>query len=97
MSLPPRIRIGGDVVLLNRDTRLYNHHLGPPSADEVAVAEVVPNPRDPTVFGLKNLTADTWTITKPDGAVVDVPPGRAAPIISGNVVNFGPATGEIRG
>lgn len=97
VSLPPRIRIGADVVLLNRDTRLYNHHLGPPGVDEVAVAEVVPNPRDPTVFGLKNLTADTWTITKPDGAVVDVPPGRAAPIISGNVVNFGPATGEIRG
>jgi hypothetical protein len=96
LVIPPRIRIGADVVLLNRDTRLYNHHLGSPSGTEVVVAEVVPNPRDPSLFGLKNLTSETWTVTKPDATVMDVPPGRAAPIISGNVVNFGPVTGEVR-
>jgi serine/threonine protein kinase len=97
VTLPPRIRIGAEVVLLNRDTRLYNYHIGPTGVSEVAIAEVVPNPRDPSLFGLKNLTGEPWTITKPDGLVVDVPPGRAAPIISGNRVNFGPVTGEIRG
>lgn len=94
--LPPRIRIGSDVVLLNRDTRLYNHHIGPAGDSEVVIAEVVPNPRDPSVWGLKNLTAEKWTITKPDGTVVDVPPEKAAPIVAGNVLNFGPVTGEIR-
>lgn len=96
VSLPPRIRIGTEVILLNRDTRLYHHHLGPPGNIEAAVAEVVQHPRDPSIFGLKNLTAETWTVRKGDGTVVDVSPGRAAPIISGNVVNFGPVTGEFR-
>ena len=96
LTLPPRIRIGSDIVLLNRDTRLFNYHVGPPSPTDEAIAEVVANPQNPSLFGLKNLTTEAWTITKPDGTIVDVPPGRAAPILSGNKINFGPATGEIR-
>jgi DNA-binding helix-hairpin-helix protein with protein kinase domain len=97
LTLPPRIRIGNDVVLLNHDTRLYTHHVGHHGAPEEVIAEVVRNPQNPSLFGLKNVTTEAWTITKPDGAIVDVPPGRAAPILQGNKINFGPATGEIRG
>lgn len=96
LTLPPRVRIGDDVVLLNADTKLYNHHLGPSEATELAIAEVVPNPHNPSLFGLKNLTSEAWTFTKPDGTVMDVPAGRAVPILAGNKVNFGPVTGEIR-
>ncbi len=96
LTLPPRIRIGSEIVLLNHDTRLYAHHMGQPGSSDEVVAEVVRNPNNPTLFGLKNVTAETWTITKPDGAIVDVPPGRAAPILQGNSINFGPVTGEIR-
>lgn len=96
LSLPPRIRINGDIVLLNHDTRLYTHHVGQLGGSEEVIAEVVRNPQNPSLFGLKNVTTEAWTITKPDGAIVDVPPGRAAPILQGNKINFGPATGEIR-
>lgn len=96
LTLPPRIRIGDDVVLLNRDTRLYNYHVGQSGADEEAIAEVIQNPHHAGLFGLKNLSTEAWTITKPDGSIVDVLPGRAAPIVQGNKINFGPATGEIR-
>lgn len=96
LVLPPRIRIGSDVVLLNRTTRLFGHHIGTTRDDDTPIAEVVQNPQVANLFGLKNLTGDAWTLTKPDGAVVDVPPGRAAPIVSGNRINFGLATGEIR-
>jgi hypothetical protein len=47
-------------------------------------------------LGLRNLTATAWTLTRPDGTVVDVPPGRSAAIASGNKINFGTVTGEIR-
>ena len=39
---------------------------------------------------------EAWTVTKPDGSIMDVAPGRAAPIMQGNKINFGPAIGEIR-
>lgn len=96
LTLPARIRLGADVVMLNHDTRLTNHHVGLQSAAEEAIAEVVQNPRDPRLLGLKNLTQDVWTITSPEGVVVEVPPGKAAPILAGNKVNFGPISGEIR-
>ncbi len=96
LVLPPRIRLGANVVLLNRSTVLRSPHVGKSEQDDPAVGEVLENPRSPGVFGLKNLSQDAWTLTKPDGAVLDVPPGRAAPIIDGNRINFGLVTGEIR-
>jgi serine/threonine protein kinase len=32
----------------------------------------------------------------PDGSIIDVPPGRAAPLLAGNAINFGTARGELR-
>lgn len=96
LTLPPRMRLGSDIVLLNHDTRLYGHHVGQHGSNDQLIAEVVQNPNNPGVFGLKNMTTEAWTFTKPDGAIVDVPPGRAAPILPGNKINFGPVTGEIR-
>ena len=96
LVLPPRIRIGSDVVLLNRSTQLFGHHVGQTRDDDTAIAEVVQNPQVPNLFGLRNLSGEAWTLTKPDGSVVDVPPGRAAPIVDGNQINFGPVSGAIR-
>ena len=95
LVLPPRIRIDDDIVLLNRTTQLFGYHVGQPR-DDTPIAEVVQNPQVPNLFGLRNLTAEKWTLTKPDGSVVDVPPDRAAPIRNGNRINFGPQTGEVR-
>lgn len=96
LVLPPRIKIGNCVVLLNQATALFGHHVGQTRDDDTPVAEVVQNPQVPHLFGLRNLSTEAWTLTKPDGAVVDVPPGRAAPVLNGNRINFGLLTGEIR-
>lgn len=96
LVLPPRIRLGAQVVLLNRSTRLFGHHVGHTRDDGTAIAEVAANPKSPDNFGLRNLTSEGWTLTKPDGSVVDVAPGRAVPIVDGNRINFGLVTGEIR-
>lgn len=105
LILPLRIRIelphtAGErspVLLLSRETRLFGRHIDKKSDDNPPIAEVVPHPSNPQLFGLKNLTSEPWTLTRPDGSVVDIPPGRAAPLVSGNRINFGTATGEIRG
>ena len=96
LALPPRIKIEDAVILLNRATRLFGYHVGSTRDDDTPIAEVVPNPRRPDLFGLRNLGTEKWTLTKPDGAVADVPPGRAAPILDGNRIHFGQRTGEVR-
>ena len=96
LALPPRIKIEDAVILLNRATRLFGYHVGSTRDDDTPIAEVVQNPRRSGLFGLRNLGAEKWTLTKPDGAVIDVPPGRAAPILDGNRIHFGQRTGEVR-
>lgn len=96
LTLPPRIRFGNDVVILTRETRLFDRHIGGGQEDETPIAEVMQSPSNPALFGLRNLTAEAWTLTRPDGSIVDVSPGRSVPIMAGNKINFGQVTGEIR-
>lgn len=96
LALQPRIRIGNDIVILSQETRLYGYHVGEAVEDGSPIAEVSRHPSNPTILGIRNLTNDSWTLTRPDGTIVDVPPGRSASIASGNKINFGQVTGEIR-
>ena len=96
LVLPPRIKIDDDIVLLNRTTQLFGYHVGQTRDDDTLIAEVVQNPQVPNLFGLRNTSVEAWTLTKPDGSVVDVPSGRAASILNGNRINFGLKTGEVR-
>ena len=96
LALPPRIKIEDAVILLNRATRLFGYHVGSTRDDDTPIAEVVQNPRRSDLFGLRNLGVEKWTLTKPDGTVADVPPGRAVPILDGNRIHFGQRTGEVR-
>jgi len=96
--LPPgaRMRIGADIVLLTLGARLYPWHVGLAADGDEAIAEVAAHPGNPAILGLRNLTADTWTLTRPDGTVATIPPGRAATVATGVRINFGTVSGEIR-
>jgi hypothetical protein len=73
------------------------------AADALGVAsgsvamEVVRNPNDPHVLGLKNLTALTWSATMPDGASRRVDAGRSLRLEPGTRIDFGGMSGEIAG
>ncbi|PIU92828.1 MAG: serine/threonine protein kinase [Armatimonadetes bacterium CG_4_10_14_3_um_filter_66_18] len=96
LQLPARLRLGQSVVMLNHDTQLFPHHLGKLYDFSAPVAEMSPHPQNANVWGLKNLSADNWTVTRPDGAVTDVPPGRSVGLAAGLKVNLGGVEGEIR-
>jgi DNA-binding helix-hairpin-helix protein with protein kinase domain len=96
VRLPPRLRVGQRLIMLNHDTRLFRDHLEGDHNFEECVAEVSQKPDDPTRWGLRNLTREKWTFTRPDGTTADVPPGTSVPLKTGNIVNFGKARGEIR-
>ncbi len=99
LVLPPRIRVGDAVVMLNHDTRLYPHHVDDDRLYDFGtpVAEVVRHPKDPSIWGLRNLGTEKWTVTTDAGQTYqDVAPGRSATLAVGTRINFGKQEGEIR-
>lgn len=96
ISLPPRIRIDKNVVMLNHNTKLYPHHVGTDYDFSQPVAEIAQHPTNPSIWGLKNLTNKSWNITTADGTSKVVESGRSVPLAVGTKVNFGRLEGEIR-
>ena len=79
LQLPPRIRIGKSVVMLNHDTQLFPHHIDDALLYDFSapVAAVAVHPTQPNVWGLKNLSQNSWAITAADGSLKDVHRGAA--------------------
>lgn len=99
--MPLRMRLtqeqGSSIIMLNRDTQLFPHHLARKRYDfSIPLAEVTQHPNDPNIWGLKNLSSFNWTINKPDGSIVEVIAGQSA-ILTANVrINFGTVLGDVR-
>src|SRR5215204_493853 len=97
LRLPPRVRIGKIFVMLNHDTFLFAHHVDEEKKYDFThpVAAVTKHPVDPEIWGLKNLSLETWSTTNNKGEVKDVSPGRSVTLALGTRINFGHAEGEI--
>ena len=97
LRLPPRVRIGKNFVMLNHDTFLFAHHVDEEKKYDFthSVAAVTKHPVDPEIWGLKNLSLETWSTTNNKGEVKDVSPGRSVTLALGTRINFGHAEGEI--
>ncbi len=95
---PPALHVGKQVVMLNHDARLYPHHVDDQAPYDFSrpVAEVTRNPRNPDVWGLKNLTGSKWVSITAANASADVEPGRSISIAPGTRIRFGTVEGEIR-
>ncbi|MBK5966070.1 serine/threonine protein kinase [Thiocystis minor] len=98
LTLPFRLRVGRDVVMLNHDTQLFPHHLDPQRRYDLSqpLAAIQRHPQNPDLWGLKNLSPVKWVMTATDDAVRDVEPGRSVSLAAGVKVNFGQMEGEIR-
>jgi serine/threonine protein kinase len=98
IPLPPRIRIGRNVVMLNHDTKLYPHHVDDQKLYDCTknVAEVARHPTQANVWGLKNLSDEKWVSTSPDGTIREIETGRSVSFGLGTKINFGKVEGEIR-
>ena len=81
--------------MLNKGASLYAHHINRDYDIETKVAEVVQNPKNPAVLGIKNMSKKPWTYIKADGTHIPVDVGRSAAIISGTKINFGATVGEV--
>jgi eukaryotic-like serine/threonine-protein kinase len=97
LRLPPRVRIGRNFVMLNHNTLLFAHHIDEEKKYDFTnpIAAVTKHPADPSIWGLKNLSIQTWSATNQKGEVKDVSPGRSVTLALGMRINFGHAEGEI--
>jgi hypothetical protein len=60
------------------------------------MAEMVPHPKRPDVWGLKNVSGQTWTTIPPSGApLVEVASGRSVSLVPGLRIRFGASEGTI--
>jgi len=98
VNLPPRIRIGKHIVMLNHDTSLFAHHFDDRKQYDFStpMASVTRHPKDPTIWGLKNLSEERWVIPTKDGSAKEVEPGQSVQLTRGLRIQFGSAEGEIR-
>ena len=103
IPLPPKLVChyangGTYTVLLTHNAMLVERHLSPATPDEQAttvLGELVQNPANPQVFGLRNLTAAPWSATFADGTMQEVPPQRAVPINLGLRLNMAGTLAEM--
>jgi serine/threonine protein kinase len=98
VTIPPlRLRLGNHSIVLNQDTLLYAHHLDVNRRNDYSevMAEMVPHPKRPDIWGLKNISAQNWTGYPPTGAALEVPPGRSVSLMPGLRIRFGNVEGTV--
>ncbi len=96
VTLPPRLVVDRQTIMLNYDACVSAHHVGAEKwGFDRPVAEVAQHPTNPDVWGLRNLSSTTWTAATPTGGLLEVVPGRSVTLAPGTSVNFGTAQGVI--
>ena len=92
-----RIVLAAIFALVSGTTFLFAHHVDEEKKYDFTqpVAAVTKHPIDPEIWGLKNLSVQTWSTTNHKGEVKDVSPGRSVTLALGTRINFGHAEGEI--
>ncbi len=100
--LPPprRLCVNRQVVVLTAGVEVFPHHLDSDRRFDFSApsGKVVPNPHNPQILGLQNLTDMPWTCRfGPGDPPAEVPPGRSVKVSPGTRIDFGTAQGEIVG
>lgn len=101
LTLPMHLHLGGDVVVLRDDTKLYNHQVIRSAvanlSDTHRAARVTKHPQHPDIRGLQNLMDHSWQVTTPKGMTFEVPKGRSVTLEPGAKINFGDIIGVVLG
>lgn len=96
IHVPAKIVIGKNKILLNSDSKLTRHHIYNDYDMETIVGSVVQNPKNPSLWGIKNEDMVNWTYEKEDGTQIPVEIGRSASIASGVKIHFSDSIGEFK-
>ena len=96
VKIPSRIVLGKKKIKvpITSATKLYSHHINEDYDMDTIVGTIVVNPKNPSLWGIRNMTNENWTYIKGDGTQIAVAPGKAASIAKSAKINFGTVEGE---
>lgn len=102
VAIPPRLMIahasGKYPVMLSKGARLLQRHVNPHAIESEAFAvigQVVQNPANPQVWGIKNLSSGPWKAQLPDGSAKEYLPQKSVPLNPGIRLLFAEVAAEI--
>jgi eukaryotic-like serine/threonine-protein kinase len=100
IPIPPKLKLthqnNQQTILLTLKTQLRQRHLQPTTdTPNTLIGQVVQNPNNPDIWGLRNLTDMAWTATFPDGTFKTIEPQRAVPLKLGLKLTLGDGEAEI--
>jgi DNA-binding helix-hairpin-helix protein with protein kinase domain len=83
-------------VVLFPGQKIYRCHFDNDSDDYKEICgEVLRNPDKPQIWGLRNLSSRTWTVTETDGAVKTIAKNDVLVIVTAKSIDFGNCVAEI--
>ena len=96
LQTPTILKIGGESIILNSETKIFQHHARNDLNISRIIGEVSQNPNNPKIWGIKNLSDDIWTYISPLGVTFQVEKGKSIPITKNAKINFGLNIAEIQ-
>lgn len=96
IQVPTKIVIGKNRVIITPNMTLKSHHLYNDYDMETVVGEVVQNPNNPAMWGIRNKDKVNWTYEKPDGTQIPIEIGKTAGIAKGVKIHFSKCDGEFK-
>lgn len=96
ISVPVKLVIGKNRVLLNSNTRILHHHIYNDFDMDTSVGSISVNPNNPAQWGIKNEDSVLWTYEKADGTQQPVEVGRTAGYAKGVKIHFPDSVGEYK-
>jgi len=91
------LNINGRVITLNHNTQLNERDISglTSQSNNGIVTKVNPNPKDPDILGLQNLSNQTWVAIMANGESKNIEPSRTVKLAAGTQIKFGSVTGQI--
>ncbi len=97
ITKPLILKIGRNKVIMYPGQKSYSYHTKSGIDDFTTITgEVIQNKNNPNLWGLRNLSPDTWLCTMPDGSSNNVNSNQVIPVFKGvNITFAGGVKGEI--
>lgn len=96
VAFPASLIVGKSCILLQKDAKVYTHHITGNYDMNTVVGTVTQSPKSPNLWGIRNDSPDNWTYIKSDGQQIPVASGRSAAIAKDAKIDFGQMTGEFK-
>jgi len=94
MERPLRLVLDGRVLVLGTTTRLCRHHVARDYDYTTALGEVVKH-AERDIWGLRNVSHDTWHVTVPGRGDLELAPGQTLALVPGTVLHIGLVTARL--